>query len=107
MWIDTNGSDPHAGALDIEPGDATPSVAAAWTKQKLSGDPHTLAVLYTMQSEWPSVRAAVGQLPHWMQYHVRWWIADPTGYPHVVPGANATQWYWGQHYDITTAKPGF
>jgi hypothetical protein len=107
MWIDTNGSDPRAGALDIEPGDATPSVAAAWTRQKLSADPHAVAVLYTMQSEWPSVQAAVGQLPAWMQHHVRWWIADPTGYPHVVPGANATQWYWGQNYDITTANPGF
>jgi hypothetical protein len=107
MWIDTNGSDPNAGALDIEPGDATPQVAATWTKEKLSSDPHALAVLYTMQSEWPSVQSAISQLPSWMQHHVRWWIADPTGYPHVVPGANATQWYWGQNYDITTANPGF
>jgi hypothetical protein len=107
MWIDTNGSDPNANALDIEPGDATPTMAATWTSEKLSADPHTDAVLYTMQSEWPAVQAAVGTLPHWMQAHVRWWIADPTGYPHVLPGANATQWYWGQNYDITTAKPGF
>jgi hypothetical protein len=107
MWIDTNGSDPNANALDIEPGDATPTMAATWTSEKLSADPHTDAVLYTMQSEWPAVQAAVGTLPHWMQEHVRWWIADPTGYPHVLPGANATQWYWGQNYDITTANPGF
>jgi hypothetical protein len=107
MWIDTNGSDPQAGALDIEPGDATPQVAATWTREKLSADPHTVAVLYTMQSEWPSVQQAVGQLPSWMQHQVRWWIADPTGYPHVLPGANATQWYWGQNYDISTANPGF
>jgi hypothetical protein len=25
----------------------------------------------------------------------------------VVPGSHATQWYWGDHYDITTANPGF
>ena len=42
-----------------------------------------------------------------MQSHVRWWIADPTGVDHIVPGASATQWYWGHNYDITTAKPGF
>jgi hypothetical protein len=41
-----------------------------------------------------------------MQHQVRWWIADPTGTPHIVPGADATQWYWGHSYDITTARPG-
>ena len=41
-----------------------------------------------------------------MQHQVRWWIADPTGVPHVVPGAQATQWYWGHNYDISTALPG-
>jgi hypothetical protein len=24
-----------------------------------------------------------------------------------VPGASATQWYWGPNYDISTANPGF
>lgn len=28
LWIDTNGSDPWANALDVEPGDATPAGAA-------------------------------------------------------------------------------
>ncbi len=107
LWIDTNGSDPSANALDVEPGDATPSQAAVWTQQKLSANPHSLAIIYTMQSEWPATQSAVGTLPQWMQSHVRWWIADPTGYPHVVPGANATQWYWGSSYDISTANPGF
>jgi hypothetical protein len=107
MWIDTNGTDYRANALDVEPGDATPSIAASWAWHKLSSDPRTKAVIYTMQSEWPAVQAAVGTLPHWMQAHVRWWIADPTGYPHLVPGSDATQWYWGSSYDITTANPGF
>jgi hypothetical protein len=107
MWIDTNGSDTHANALDIEPGDATPSQAATWVSQKLTADPHTTAVLYTMKSDWPAVQASVATLPAWMQHQVRWWIADPTGVPHVVPGSNATQWYWGQSYDISTATPGF
>jgi hypothetical protein len=60
-----------------------------------------------MRSDWGAAQAAIGQLPQWMQSHVRWWIADPTGVPHQVPGASATQWSWGQSYDISTASPGF
>jgi hypothetical protein len=107
LWIDTNGSDPSANVLDVEPGDATPSQAATWTQQKLSADPNATAIIYTMQSEWPATQSAISSLPSWMQSHVRWWIADPTGSPHMVPGANATQWYWGPNYDISTANPGF
>ncbi|HUD37398.1 MAG TPA: hypothetical protein VMR14_10905 [Streptosporangiaceae bacterium] len=107
VWIDTTGHDPAASALDVEPGDATPSLAANWADQRLSEHPHALAVIYTMRSEWPAVQAAVDGLPQHMQDRVRWWIADPTGYPHVVPGAAATQWYWGSSYDITTATPRF
>ena len=107
LWIDTHGTDPQAAALDVEPGDATPSMAASWAWQRLHAHPREHAIIYTMRSEWAAAQASVGRLPHWMQNHVRWWIADPTGYPHVVPGSNATQWYWGTHYDITTATPGF
>jgi len=107
VWIDTTGTDPHAAALDIEPGDVTPSQAASWVAARLAYDPTGTAILYTMISEWPQVQASVSTLPQWMQSHVRWWIADPTGYPHMVPGANATQWYWGANYDISTANPGF
>jgi hypothetical protein len=107
IWIDTNGSNPSANALDVEPGDATPAQAGQWVAQKLTDTPDQVAIVYTMRSDWPAVQAAVGQLPPWMQSHVRWWIADPTGAPHMVPGASATQWYWGPDYDISTASPGF
>jgi hypothetical protein len=107
IWIDTNGSDPRANALDVEPGDATPTQAGQWVAQKLTDTPNQVAIVYTFRSDWPAAQAAVGQLPQWMQSHVRWWIADPTGVPHMVPGASATQWYWGQNYDISTANPGF
>jgi hypothetical protein len=107
LWIDTLGTDPAAAALDVEPGDATPSVAAQWAWHKLSATPDTVARIYTMISEWPAVKAAIAGLPHKMQSHVRYWIADPTGVPHIVPGASATQWYWGKNYDISTANPGF
>jgi hypothetical protein len=107
IWIDTNGSNPSANALDVEPGDATPAQAAQWVAQKLTDTPNQVAIVYTMQSDWSAVQQSVGQLPQWMQSHVRWWIADPTGVPHMVPGASATQWYWGPNYDISTANPGF
>ena len=107
-WIDTNGTDP-AGAtvLDVEPGDATPAGAATWASHRLDTHPHATAVIYTMRSEWAAARASIASLPHWQQHHVRWWIADPTGTPHLVPGSNATQWYWGTHYDISTVNPNF
>jgi hypothetical protein len=107
LWIDTQGTDPAASALDVEPGDATPSIAAAWAWHKLSAAPGAVARIYTMISEWPAVRAAIGTLPQRMQSQIRYWIADPTGVPHVLPGASATQWYWGKNYDISTANPGF
>jgi len=107
LWIDTNGSDTHASALDVEPGDATPAGAASWVQDKLNADHKGVAIVYTMISQWQSVKDNVAALPHWMQSHVRYWIADPTGVEHVLPGANATQWYWGNSYDITTANPGF
>ncbi|HEX3712205.1 MAG TPA: hypothetical protein VHV09_05390 [Trebonia sp.] len=107
LWIDTNGSDPGANVLDVEPGDATPAGAAQWVQARLSADRHAVAVVYTMRSEWQAVKANVGALPGWMQSKVRYWIADPTGYNHVVPGSSATQWYWGSKYDISTANPEF
>jgi hypothetical protein len=107
LWIDTNGSDPNASILDIEPGDATPAMAASWVSHRLHAHPHAIARLYTMQSEWPAVQAAVAQLPASMRSQVRYWIADPTGTPHLVPGSDATQWYWGSSYDLSTVTPRF
>ena len=108
IWIDTNGSAPtKASVLDVEPGDATPAAAAAWAKARLTANPHAPVRIYTMLSEWSAAKAAIATLPGWMQSHVKWWIADPTGVQHVVPGSNATQWYWGSSYDISTVNPGF
>ena len=107
LWIDVYGTDYQAMALDVEPSDATPSIAANWVWHRLSAHPDSLARLYTSISEWPAVQAAVATLPAWMRVRVRWWIADPTGVPHLVPGSDATQWYWGSSYDISTATPRF
>lgn len=108
LWIDTNATDPSADALDIEPTDATPQQAADWAVQKLTANPHALAHLYCSQGEWPAVQAAVAAtVPAKLRSRIRWWIADPTGYPHLVPGSDATQWYWGSTYDISTVTPHF
>jgi hypothetical protein len=107
LWIDTNGSDPAANVLDVEPGDATPAGAAHWVKKRLSSQPHSVAIVYTMRNDWQQVKDKMAALPGWMQSRVRYWIADPTGVPHVVAGSSATQWYWGKSYDVTTANPDF
>jgi hypothetical protein len=106
LWIDVNGSDPNANVLDVEPGDATPAVAAAWASSKLTANPSSQAIVYTFIDEWPSVIAAINTLPASMQSHVKYWIADPTGVPHIVAGAAATQWGWGPQYDSDEAEPG-
>jgi hypothetical protein len=107
LWIDVIGTDLAASAVDVEPGDVTPNVAAIWVRRKLTASHQALPIIYTSRAEWPLAQAAVGTLPAWMAARVRWWIADPTGYPHVLPGSSATQWYWGSSYDISTALPGF
>ncbi len=107
LWIDTLATDPQAQVLDIEPGCATPSQAPQWVTSHLQQVPGSVAILYTMLSEWPAVQSAVASLPAEERSRIRWWIADPTGSPHIVPGSNATQWYWGPNYDISTALPDF
>ena len=107
LWIDVYGTDYEASALDVEPTDATPSLAASWAWHRLSAHPNALAHIYTSLSEWPAVQAACATLPSWMRSRIRWWIADPTGVAHIVPGSDATQWYWGSSYDISSATPRF
>ncbi len=105
LWIDTNGSNPGATVLDVEPGDATPAGAAAWVQQRLVKHPNSVAIVYTMRSAWQDVKDHVAHLPRSMRHKVRYWIADPTGVAHNVPGADATQWFWGPHIDISMANP--
>ena len=42
-----------------------------------------------------------------VETNVKYWIADPTGTPHILPGASATQWFWGPSYDISSAHQDF
>jgi hypothetical protein len=107
LWIDVEATDPGANVLDVEPGCATPAAVPTWVSERLRAHPSALAILYTSLDEWPLVQAEVAGLPAAMRAQVRWWIADPTGYAHIVPGSDATQWYWGPSYDISTATARF
>jgi hypothetical protein len=107
LWIDTEGTDPEAQVIDVEPGCASPSQVPQWVQSHLTDDPGSVAIVYTTISEWSQVQQDVSALPASMQADIRWWIADPTGYPHIVPGSQATQWYWGPNYDESEALPSF
>jgi hypothetical protein len=107
LWIDIFGSDPKAEVIDVEPGCASPSAVPGWVRSRLTDVPGSLAIVYTTIGEWSSVQQDVSTLPAAMRARIRWWIADPTGYPHIVPGSQATQWDWGSSYDISTALPSF
>jgi hypothetical protein len=107
LWIDVTGSNTGCDALDVEPGDASPATAGTWAKARLSTYPDAIAVIYPMRAEWGAAKRAISRLPARVRGRVRWWIADPTGKPHIVPGSDATQWYWGSTYDISTAAHGF
>ena len=108
LWIDTLATDPAgSGALDVEPGCATPAQVPAWVSSRLRAHPDQVAIVYMSLSEWPQVQADVASLPKWMRSRIRWWVADPTGVPHLVPGSQATQWYWGSTYDESMAAPDF
>jgi hypothetical protein len=108
LWIDTLATDPAgSGALDVEPGCASPSQVPGWVSSRLKSHPGQVAIVYMSLSEWPQVQADVASLPAWMRSRIRWWVADPTGVPHIVPGSQATQWYWGSTYDESMAAPNF
>lgn len=107
LWIDVNGSNAAADVLDVEPGDATPAGAARWVRARLNSHRNSVAIVYTFRAAWPEVKRNVRALPSWMQSKVRYWIADPTGVDHILPGSSATQWYWGKSYDISSANLNF
>jgi hypothetical protein len=107
LWIDITGADPSANVLDIERGGASIAEIQWWVSTRLDHHPHAIAVLYMAQHNWPLAVHEVDNLPGWMQNRVQYWIADPTGVPHILPGAAATQWEWDSHYDISSAQPWF
>lgn len=106
-WIDVTGENHNAQVLDLEPGNGGPSMAAGWVAERIAEHPDDIAIIYTMKSWWEPVKQSINTLPLDVQDHVRYWIADPTGVEHMLPGASATQWYWGQDLDKSLVKDGW
>ena len=98
--IDVLNTDPAGcGIADVENGDMQPSDVPGWVDRRLRAHPGVLCRIYCNQSTWPSVKSEVAKLPQEQRDSVRYWIADPTGTEHSVPGADATQWFWGDNWD--------
>lgn len=92
--------DADADVADVEAGGMTPAELPSWIeRQQARGFPHP--VVYCNRSTWPSVRAAVGAR------HVSYWIADWTGVPHTLPGADAVQYMSTHSYDLSWVLPSF
>jgi hypothetical protein len=101
--IDVLNTDPGGcGIADVENGDMKPGDIPSWVDRRLTKRPDVLCRVYCNKSTWPSVKSEVAKLPQDKRDTVRYWIADPTGQGHMVPGADATQWYWGEDWDEST-----
>lgn len=105
LQIDVLGTDPDASVKDIEPGDMNPGDAARVVDDRHQAHPGALTRLYCDQSEWPAVKLSVATLADEVRDCVRYWIADPTGIPHFVPGSDATQYEFGTSYDTSVYNP--
>lgn len=81
----------YVQVCDCESGDLSPVEAASWAVGELwySRRP----TIYCNLSTWPYVIQAL-KLHGVNQSMIDWWIADPTGVPHLVPGSVATQDRW-------------
>ena len=108
LWIDVLATDPgDASILDIETGDATPASVRPWCEARQQAHPFSVDRLYCDLSTWPAVKAEVAQLSEAGRARVRYWIANPTGQPHLVPGSDATQYLWTQGWDESAYGPGW
>src|SRR5580693_611756 len=113
--IDVLGDLPHVASIaDVETLDMTADDLRTWIPERLNagpkdghGDPTWLARPYCNLSTWPAVRGVVRGLGPQYRRQVRYWIANPTGIRHIVPGSSATQFFWGSpsspgtNYDLS------
>jgi hypothetical protein len=100
--IDVLGTAPQdCGIADVENFDMTPADVPGWVSRRLEMRPGTLCRIYCNKSTWPAVLDEVAKLTEAQRDRVRYWIADPTGTAHMVTGADACQWYWGDNWDTS------
>lgn len=94
IWlIDVLGNGYDCGILDVETGDATPGMIYQWCDEReIQHDWEVLNRIYCNLSTWPTVKSYVAMMPARLRSTVRYWVADWTGQPHLVPGSDATQY---------------
>jgi hypothetical protein len=105
LWIDVTGRDYSADVLDVEKYDATPQQAGPWAAAAYRNHGKTRPVIiYSAVSTWHLAEISVAEYaPH---VPVKYWIASPSyAYPHMAPGACATQWDWTPGYNASETMP--
>lgn len=100
IHVCTYGPRHHGNCLDVERYDSTPSDIPDWADNAIArGVAHP--IIYCGLSAWAACRKAAGKRP------VLWWIANPTGVPHIPAGADACQYGWAGGYDTSLCEPWF
>jgi hypothetical protein len=105
LWIDVTGGNPKADVLDIESEDAGWWQAGPWAEAAYKDHPNRPVIEYTAYGTWAADKASVAEYAP--NVDVKWWVASPSGIPHLVPGSSATQWYWGTWYNVSETTQGF
>lgn len=90
---------PGARVCDTEPGDLTPTQAAAWAKNEIANGRRP--TIYTNLYEHPQVVNALAARGLQFGRDVDWWAAGYTGHPYLASGSVATQYADPGPYDIS------
>lgn len=104
-WMDVLGTDPHADALDVEPGDASVLTAVSWAKARLALKPAYPGILYTDRAELTGMFNALAAGGLKVVEHFRLGIATLDGTKTVPDMTGVTfvqhrgQKLTGGHYD--------
>lgn len=106
--IDVKGTDPGASIKDVETGDIHPENIHEAVNMRLDAHPDALCRVYVNLDNWAATKANIRtNVTAERQQQVRWWVANPTGLAHFVPGSNATQYRWGEQFDTSLIGRNF
>lgn len=106
--IDVNGTDPGASIKDVETGDITPENVPTAVNARFDAHPDSLCRVYVNLDNWAETKAnLLHNVAPEHKAQLRWWVANPTGIPHFVPGSNATQYKFGTDYDTSIIGDAF
>jgi hypothetical protein len=107
VTISTRPSPAQGDVLDIEKGDAQPADAPDWVAARKAAGLY-MPTIYGSRDTLALVRARLQRAGQPADY----WLADPTGVPHLPAGFAACQWAWpGRgsqgHYDVSSTGAGW